>query len=101
MLKSKEIAKLKYIAHSSDINKYIIGKDLIKESSLNMLDDALEANELIKVSLLKTVSLSIDEAVEIIVENLSCTLVQKIGRTMVLYRESNKNKKVTNQLHGR
>lgn len=99
MLKSKQISRLKYIAHSSNLNKYIIGKDMIKETFIEMLDNALEANEMIKISLLKTASIDVDEAAVVLKSNLNAEIVQKIGRTIILYRESKTNKKITKLLN--
>ena len=99
MLKSKQISRLKYIAHSNNLNKYIIGKDMIKETFIEMLDNALEANEMIKISLLKTASIDVDEAAVLLKSNLNAEIVQKIGRTIILYRESKSNKKITKLLN--
>lgn len=99
MLKNKEIATLKYIAHSSEINKYIIGKEPIKETLLDMLDNALEANEMIKISMLKTCPNTVEEVSTILKSELGVEIVQKIGRTLIIYRESRKNKKITKLIH--
>lgn len=88
MLKNKEKNELRRIALSSNINKYIIGKDSIKGSILEMLENALNKNELIKISFLKTVEGPIDELINEIVDALKAEVVHKIGRTVILYRYS-------------
>lgn len=98
MLKNKQIAELKYISHSEPINKYSIGKDYLKETTFDMLDKSLEANELIKISLLKSVEKTTKEAAEELRVELNCEIVQVIGRTITLYRESKTKKTVSKRI---
>lgn len=69
-----------------------IGKDEISENMIKTIQDSLEAHELVKVSMLKTCSLSVDEAAIQIASSTHSEIVQIIGRTFVLYRRSKKNK---------
>lgn len=89
MLNNKEKNELRRIALSKDVNKYIIGKDSIKGSILEMLENALNKNELIKISFLKTVEDPIDDLIDEIKSTLKAEIVHKIGRTVILYRYSN------------
>jgi RNA-binding protein len=59
-----------------------------------MLDKALEAKELIKVSLLQNSDLDKDEVAEELEKKLDCGIVQTIGRVIVIYRPSKKHKKI-------
>lgn len=89
---SKEFSKARTIAHQHEIHKYILGKNEITENFVDMIDNALEANEIVKISLLKTCSLSISELSNILEKELNGQTIQKIGRTILFYRESRTNK---------
>lgn len=95
MINNKQKAQLKYIAHSQDIVKFNIGKDGVDDNVLIMLKKALEKYELIKVAFLKT-SLSEEHSFEEMILDLSSELdaiiIQKIGKTIVLYKENKKTK---------
>lgn len=69
-----------------------VGKGGIGENMVKQFDDALEARELIKASVLKN---SLDETREVCEELAGLTnseVVQVIGSKFVLYRESKDNK---------
>lgn len=74
--------------------RYTIGKNEISKEVLDMLDKALEAKELIKVSLLKTVSSPIREIALDIASNTHSEIVQIIGKVIILYRKSKTNPNV-------
>jgi RNA-binding protein len=88
MLKSKDRAKLRSLSNSININKYSLGKDSIKDSFVDMLDKALTSNEMIKISLLKSVGDDINSIGESLSKHLNAEIVQKIGRTITLYRQN-------------
>ena len=69
-----------------------VGKDGIRENLNKTLDDSLEAHELVKLSLLKTCPISVQEAALDLASATHSDIVQIIGRTLVLYRRSDKNK---------
>lgn len=71
-----------------------IGKNDIGEELYNQIADALEARELIKISVLETSTLSSREACDIICSELKCEGVQVIGRKFVLYKKSQKHPKI-------
>lgn len=74
--------------------RYIIGKDNLDEKVLEMLDKALLANELIKVSVNKNASQEADYFAMAICAKLDCELIKIIGKTIVLYRQKpQRNKK--------
>ena len=74
--------------------KYQIGKGGVEENYIKQIDDALEANELIKITILDTALLSGREAAAALCNALGAESVQIIGNRVVLYRESKKNKKI-------
>lgn len=91
MLTTKQKSYLRKLAHTRKA-LIQIGKDEISENMIKTIQDSLEAHELIKVSMLKTCSLSVDEAAIQIASSTHSEIVQIIGRTFVLYRRSKKNK---------
>lgn len=93
MLTSKQRAQLKAMAASmSPI--FQIGKGGINENMCRQLDEALEARELIKISVLETSPVEAKEAAEELAEVLGADTVVVIGRKIVLYRESKENKQI-------
>lgn len=97
---SKQFSKARTVAHQHEINKYILGKNEINENFLDMIDNALEANEIVKISLLKTCSLTTSEVAELLEKELNGQSIQKIGRTILFYRESRTNKTFTKLING-
>lgn len=93
MLSSKNKAYLKSYAHSHDILKFNIGKDLIDHNVIKTLSNGLEKYELIKVAFLKS-SVENEDLNELILDlssNLNAEVIQKIGKTIILYRENKKS----------
>lgn len=89
MLTSKQRSKLKYYCHSTNlVHKYIVGKDYLKDTTIDMLKKAIFANELIKISVLKSVEESINETASLIAQKLECDVVQVIGKTILLYKKN-------------
>lgn len=70
--------------------KYIIGKDNLTDKVFDMLDKALIANELIKISINKNAGGEVESLAAIICKRLSCELIKIIGKTIVVYRPSPK-----------
>lgn len=71
-----------------------IGKDGITENVLKTVDDALEARELIKITVLESCEDTAREAAETLSAETEAQVVTVIGRRVVLYRESEKHKKI-------
>lgn len=71
-----------------------VGKGGVNENLLKQVEDALEARELIKVSILDTCAMDKEEAARALAEGSNAELVQLIGRTVVLYKPSKENKKL-------
>ena len=73
---------------------YNIGKGGISAEFTNGIIEALEARELIKISVLKNCDDDIRELARIISERTGSEIIQVIGRKIVLYKESKNNRKI-------
>ncbi|HWL23017.1 MAG TPA: ribosome assembly RNA-binding protein YhbY [Ureibacillus sp.] len=71
-----------------------VGKGGVNEQMLRQISDALEARELLKVRILDNCEEEKDEVAQALAEGTNSELVQLIGLTVVLYKESKKNKKI-------
>ncbi|MDL2258027.1 ribosome assembly RNA-binding protein YhbY [Eubacteriales bacterium OttesenSCG-928-K08] len=92
-LTSKQRAKLRAMANTID-PIFQVGKSGITNELTDQLSLALEARELIKITVLETAPLSAREAADALARPLRAEVVQCIGRKVVLYRESHTNKKI-------
>lgn len=71
-----------------------IGKGGISEETANQISNALEARELIKARVLDNSGYTAKEAAEELSELVGCDVVTVIGTKFVLYRESEKKKRI-------
>lgn len=85
-MNSKQRAYLKGLAMKLDACIHI-GKATITPDVTNAVDEALEARELVKISVLKNCPADIQEMAHVLAERTRSELVQVIGRKIVLYRE--------------
>ena len=69
-----------------------IGKDGLTETVIDAIEVALTAHELIKVKIINTSTLPKQDAAQSIPSKTRCSLVQLIGKTLLLYR-ANPDKK--------
>ena len=65
-----------------------IGKDGLDENLYKAVKENLKARELVKISVLKSCELEMNEIAVELCANNGAELVQKIGRTLVLYKQS-------------
>ncbi|MBQ9415989.1 MAG: YhbY family RNA-binding protein [Clostridia bacterium] len=65
-----------------------VGKEGVTPALLATLGDALEARELIKLSVLETCPLEVKEALEVLSTELKAVPVAAIGRKVILFRPS-------------
>lgn len=93
MITTKQRAYLRSLANGIETIMQI-GKGGITENLVKTVSDALEARELIKLSVLETAPFTPKECMAELTEALNCEAVQVIGRRVVLYRESVDNKKI-------
>lgn len=90
---SKQRAYLRSLATSMQ-PIFQVGKGDISENMTEQIGNALEARELIKVKVLDNSLYSAREAAEIIAEATDADVVTVIGSKFVLYKESEKHKKI-------
>lgn len=95
MITTKQRAYLRSLANDIQPTTQL-GKLGIGETFLDTVYKALEAHELIKLTVLETSPLSPKEVMVELCEKLGCEAVQVIGRKVVIYRQSSKpeNRKI-------
>ena len=93
MLTSKQRAYLRSLSNTLD-PIFQIGKGGISEEMCLQLGNALEARELIKVKVLENSGFSAKEAANEIAAAIDCDIVSCIGSKFVLYKESEKKKRI-------
>lgn len=71
-----------------------IGKDGLNDNLYTSLNEALKARELVKISILKTCDIDINVIAIELVENTNSELVQKIGKTLILYKRNIREPKI-------
>ena len=92
MLNSKQRAILR--AEASRIDAiFQVGKGGVGEAAVRSIGDALEARELVKITVLDNSDVDIREAAEEIAEKTDSEVVSVIGRKIILFRESSKQEK--------
>ena len=77
-----------------------IGKNLVTDATLETVDKALEARELIKISVLQNCDASPKDVAAMIANRVEAEVVQVIGRTLILFRRSSKieNREISNKI---
>lgn len=71
-----------------------IGKSGISENLIKQVDDALEARELIKLTVLETAPDGVRDIAEELANKTNAIVVQTVGSKITLYREKKKNPKI-------
>ncbi|WP_315116912.1 ribosome assembly RNA-binding protein YhbY [uncultured Clostridium sp.] len=93
MITGKQRGYLRSLANTLD-PIFQVGKGGIEENFIKQVDSALEAREIIKISVLNNSGLTAREASDMICEELNCEGVQAIGNKLVVYRRSSKKPKI-------
>lgn len=93
MITSKQRAYLRGLANTMP-SLYQLGKNGINDNFIKQINDALEAREMIKVTVLETAMLSAKEACNEVAGLTNAEPVAAIGYKFVLYRQSKDNKKI-------
>lgn len=93
MLKGKQRSYLKKLAHDID-PIFQIGKAGINDSFIEQLKNALEAREIVKITVLDNSDLDTKEAASEVAQKAEAEFVQAIGKKFVVYKESEENKKI-------
>lgn len=93
MLTGKQKRYLRSEAHH--LNPiFQVGKGGVTENMIKQINEALEARELLKVSVLQNCEEDRETVAEALVKGTKAELVQIIGNTFVLYKESVNNKEI-------
>ena len=92
---TKQRAYLKILAMTMD-PIFQVGKFSMTPGLTEAISEALEARELVKISVLKNCADDPRELAEIIAERTRSQVVQVIGKKIVLYREGKDDKKKIN-----
>lgn len=93
MITSKQRAYLRSLSQNLD-TIFQIGKGGITEEICNQIYNALEARELIKARVLDNSGYTAKEAANVIAEVIECDVVSCVGSRFVLYKESEKKKRI-------
>ena len=89
---SKQRAYLKGLAQTME-PIFQIGKNSLTPENTKAIAEALEARELIKISVLQNCLEDPKEMAQVLAERTHSQVVQVIGKKIVLYREGKKEKK--------
>ena len=92
---TKQRAYLKSLSMTMD-PMFQVGKSSMTPGLTEAISEALEARELVKISVLKNCADDPRELAEIIAERTRSQVVQVIGKKIVLYREGKDDKKKIN-----
>ncbi|MNC04912.1 RNA-binding protein YhbY [compost metagenome] len=93
MLTGKQKRYLRSEAHHLD-PIFQVGKGGINDHMLKSISEALEVRELLKVSILTNNTDDKHEVAEELARGTGAELVQLIGKTVILYKESTDNKRI-------
>ncbi|MTD29733.1 ribosome assembly RNA-binding protein YhbY [Planomicrobium sp. YIM 101495] len=93
MLTGKQKRFLRSEAHHLD-PIFQVGKGGVNEHMVVQIGEALEKRELLKVSILSNNEDDKHEVAEALAKGAKAELVQLIGHTVVLYKESINNKRI-------
>ncbi len=93
MLNSRQRAQLRGIANSFQ-PIFQIGKGGVGEQLIRQVSEALEARELIKLTVLETSPESVRECADKVSAATESDVVQVIGSKFILYKQSRENKQI-------
>ncbi|MCM3619140.1 ribosome assembly RNA-binding protein YhbY [Sutcliffiella horikoshii] len=93
MLTGKQKRFLRAEAHHLD-PIFQVGKGGVNENMTKQISEALEVRELLKVSVLQNCDEDRKVVAEELVAGTKAELVQVIGSTIILYKESKENKQI-------
>ncbi|MBQ1477946.1 MAG: YhbY family RNA-binding protein [Erysipelotrichaceae bacterium] len=91
MLTGKQKRYLRDLA-SREKALFQVGKDGLSENFFLTMRNALMARELVKISVLKTCPLELNEIKIEVAANTGSEIVQTIGRNIVFYKQSREKK---------
>lgn len=91
MLNGKQKRYLRALA-SKEKALFQIGKEGINDNFIDLLKSAIKARELVKISILKTCELEANEVAIDLAAASNSEIVQIIGRTIILFKQSKEKK---------
>ncbi len=94
MLTGKQKRYLRSLAHHLT-PIFQVGKGGVNEQLAKHIVEAIEKRELIKIAILNNSDEDKQEAAQWLAEQSGSELVQVIGRTIILYKESTDHKQIT------
>ncbi|ONI44002.1 RNA-binding protein [Candidatus Epulonipiscioides gigas] len=92
-MNSKQRAYLKSLAQAIN-STFQVGKNAVTPELVIGISEALEAREILKVSVLSNCEENINDIARMISERTKSQLVQIIGKKIVLYKAPKKNPKI-------
>ena len=92
-MNSKQRAYLRGLANTIE-PIFQIGKSGLSDNLIKQLSDALEARELIKITVLNTAPDDVKSLGNEIAGNTNSTLVQTVGNKITLFRQKKKDSKI-------
>ena len=93
-MNSKDRAYLRSLANTVDPILQV-GKSGITDNLIKQVNDALEARELIKITVLETAPEDAKETAIKLSNNSNSVVVQVLGRKITLYRKRKKDSKIS------
>ena len=93
MLTGKQRSYLKSLAHNLDA-LFQLGKNGLSDNFIKQVDEALENRELVKISILSNSMIDTEELSRELTDALDAEFVQNIGNKVIIYRESEENKRI-------
>ncbi len=94
MITTKQRAYLRSLANGVPAILQV-GKEGITEALIKNIDEALNAREIVKVSVLETSPISAKDAIAEVMNGIeNCEAVQVIGRKFVVYKRNLKNPQI-------
>ncbi|TKW75001.1 MAG: ribosome assembly RNA-binding protein YhbY [Staphylococcus hominis] len=94
MLTGKQKRYLRSLAHNID-PIFQIGKAGINDNMISQIDETLENRELIKIHILQNNFDDKNDLAQTLSQATNSEVVQVIGSMIVIYRESQENKKIS------
>jgi RNA-binding protein len=93
MLTGKQKRFLRSEAHHLN-PVFQVGKGGVNDNMIKTIGEAIETRELMKISILQNCDMDKTEVAEELSEGVGADIVQIIGNTIVLYKESKENKQL-------
>ena len=94
MITTKQRAYLRSLSNNLQ-PVFQVGKGGLTPEIVSAIDSFLEANELIKITMLKNCELDVREVASVVSERTHSDIVQVIGKKAVFYRQSKKKPVIT------